>query len=480
MHAKHSPSLVSVVIPTYNRAEILPATLKSALSQTYSAIEIIVVDDGSTDGTAAVVEKYGECVRYLQQAHQDAKSARSRGINASTGDYLTFLDDDDLMAPTKIERQVAVLDSCQQFGIVHCGYRYIDKEGNLLGMSGRLPEGDVRGSIVRGCFPWSGGPLVRRECFEHFGKDEHFYWYSDWGMWLRIALAGYRWACVQEPLGDYRIVRGSMTDNRIPNRERLVFHLLGEAFGNWRLPQNILDEKDKIYAGWHFWFSCRYYTVGSWENAQRNLIETIQLRPELLERPEELLRLFYWDAISPRMRIHDPIEYINDLFDHLPPELSAFTRFRSSLLSQVYSGLAIRNYGSGRIEEARRQLNEAIRLNPTLLQRPTAFIKEVSAYVHSMQAISLVNYIDTVLQNLPVGAQPLLCARSHLLAEVSINCALEDYSSGHRSSVPRHVHSAVWKDPSWLKNRSVLAIFMKSLPAAGRALTRKIFRTAVI
>lgn len=471
---KHSPSLVSVIIPTYNRAEILPATLESVLSQTYPAIEIIVVDDGSTDSTAAVVEKYGECVRYLQQPHLGAKSARSRGINASAGDYLTLLDDDDLMAPTKIERQVAVLDSCQQFGVIHCGYRYIDKEGTLLGMSGRLPEGDVRGSIVRGCFPWSGGPLIRRECFDHFSEGEYFDWYSDWGMWLRIALADYRWACIQEPLGDYRIVQGSMVEKGVPDRERMVFHLLDEAFANWRLPQNILAEKDEIYAGWHFWISCRYYTLGDWENAQRNLVETLKIRPGLVERPEEMLRLFYRDAISPRMRVHDPIKYINDVFDHLPPELSALTRFRSSLLSQVYSGLAIRNYGSSRIEEARCQLSEAIRLNPTLLQRPSTFMKEVSAYIHGIPGISPVDYIDTLLQNMPVGTQPLMSARSHLLAEVNINCAFEDYSSGHRSSVPRHVHSAVLKDPSWLKKRSVVAIFMKSLPAAGRSLIRKI------
>ncbi len=291
MQARHPSPLVSVVITTCNRAEILPTALESVLSQTYPAIEIIVVDDGSTDETAAVVAQYGQRVRYVRQSNQGVEMARRQGIQAMIGDYITFLDDDDLMAPTKIERQAAILDSRLEVGVVHCGYRYIDKDGNILGMSGRLPEGDMRKSLVWGCSPWSGGPLIRRQCFDCFGADEHPDWYSDWGMWLRITLAGNQWACVQEPLGDYRIVRGSMIDNRIPNAERLVFHLLQEVFGNWELPREILAEKDEIYAGWHFWISCRYYTVGSWEDAQQNLVKCLQFRPLLVGHPEKMALL---------------------------------------------------------------------------------------------------------------------------------------------------------------------------------------------
>jgi glycosyltransferase involved in cell wall biosynthesis len=457
--------MVSVVITTCNRAEILPAALVSVLSQTYTAIEIIVVDDGSTDETAAVVAQYGQRVRYVRQSNQGVEMARKRGIQASLGDYITFLDDDDLMAPRKIERQAAILDSRSEVGVVHCGYRYIDKDGNILGMSGRLPEGDMRRSLVWGCSPWSGGPLIRRQCFDCFGAEEHPDWYSDWGMWLRITLVGNQWACVQEPLGDYRIVQGSMIDNRIPNAERLVFHLLQEVFGNWKLPREILAEKDDIYAGWHFWISCRYYTVGSWEDAQRNLVKCLQLRPLLLDHPEKLIELLHRDATSPRVRVHDPIRFVKDVFDHLPPEASALTHLRSLLLSRVCSEMAILNYGSGRAKEARSQLGEALRLTPSLIERPADFITQLSSYMQGAPDILPHDYIDTMLLDLPPEAESLKRSRSRLLAAAIIARAFNAYSTGSRSSVPKHVLSAIWKDPTWLKNRRVLAVFIKSLPA---------------
>ena len=104
-----NPARVSIVIPTHNRAGLLRLAVDSALAQTYPQVEVIVVDDGSTDGTAAMVAQYGERVTYLRQANRDVAAARNTGIRAASGDYLAFLDDDDLILPDKIERQAQVL-----------------------------------------------------------------------------------------------------------------------------------------------------------------------------------------------------------------------------------------------------------------------------------------------------------------------------------------------------------------------------------
>jgi glycosyltransferase involved in cell wall biosynthesis len=458
-------SLVSVIIPTYNRSQMLRAALESVLAQTYPAIEVVVVDDGSTDDTAAMLEQYAGRICCVKQNNQGVERARNKGIRVSTGDYLSFLDDDDLMMPTKIERQVKVLDSQPEVGLVHCGYHYIDKDGNHLETTGRLPEGDVRKQLVWGCFPWSGGPLIRRECFDHIGKKEHRDWYGDWGMWLRIALAGYPFACIQEPLGYYRIVRGSMIDDKVANCERLVFSILDQVFANWQLPDDIVAEKNQIYGGWHFWISCRYYLGGYWDEAKRNLKATLTLRPELLQRPEDLLQLFYWDAVSPRVRVHDPIKFINDLFDHLPPIAKPIGQYRSRLLSQVYAGLAMRNYGAGRIAEARHQLSEAIALEPAMLDRPEAFVKSVYDYANRLPFGSPLAYVDTVFQNLPPQAQRLRHVRSRVLGEVNVVCAFQDYFAGHRRRVPRRVLAALRYHPPFIKNRGVISILVKSLLA---------------
>lgn len=458
-------SVVSVIIPTHNRAKILEATLESVLSQTYPAIEIIVVDDGSTDETTEVIARYGKGIRYLKQSNQGVEEARKHGIQMSTGDLVTFLDDDDLMAPTKIERQTAILNSCPDIGVVHCRYRYIDSEGNIIGESGNMPEGDMRKSLVWGCPPWSGGPLIRRRCFDCFGTSEHPDWYGDWGMWLRITFAGNLWACAQEPLGDYRIVPGSMIDNRIVNCERLVFHILQEVFESWDLPREIHAEKDKIYAGWHFWLSCRFYTMDYWEDARRNLLKTLQFRPGLSDRPGELLELFYREAIGVRVRVHDPIRFINGVFDHLPHELDMLNRSREWLLSRIYSALAVRDYALGKIRQAQNRLGKSLRLSPGFIDHPTDFITQVGEYVQSMPDNLPGNYVDSIIRNLPQEALSWKSCRSRLSAAVSIARAFRAYGSGCRISVPAHFISAVCRDPIWLKNRAAVAAFIKSLPA---------------
>ena len=457
--------LVSVIIPTYNRAQILRETLDSVLAQSYPAIEIVVVDDGSTDDTAAVVAQYAGRARHIRQRNQGVEMARNKGIRVSTGDYLTFLDDDDLMLPSKIERQVEVLNSRPEVGLVHCRYHYVDEDGNHMETTGRLPEGDVRKPLLWGCFPWSGGPLIRRECFDHIGEQEHRDWYGDWGMWLRIALAGYPFACVQEPLGCYRIVRGSMVDEKVANCERLVFHILDQVFANYRLPDDAVAERGQIYGGWRFWISCRYYLGGLWDAAMRNLTETLTLRPALLDQTEELVQLLYWDAVSPRVRVHDPIQFVNDVFDHLPPIAEPIGPYRSRVLGQVVAGLALRNYGAGNLAQARRQLREAIALDPGMLDQPETFVRTVYDYANRLPAESPFDYVDTVFQNLPAEAGRLGQVRSRVLGEVNIARAFEDYQAGRWRTVPPRVLTALRHRPSLLRNRGVISIFVKSLPA---------------
>lgn len=105
------PPLVSVIIPTYNRVRLLPAALESVLGQTYSPIEVIVVDDGSSDETPELLRSYGDRIRVLRQANAGPSTARNRGIALARGEIIAFLDSDDQWLPTKIERQVASLES---------------------------------------------------------------------------------------------------------------------------------------------------------------------------------------------------------------------------------------------------------------------------------------------------------------------------------------------------------------------------------
>jgi glycosyltransferase involved in cell wall biosynthesis len=112
--------LVSVVIPAYNAGRYIADTLDAALTQTYSRREVIVVDDGSTDDTRARLEPYRPRIRYIEQKNAGAGAARNRGIQAATGDYIAFLDADDLWRPETLDVQVEVAQSNPQSGLVAC------------------------------------------------------------------------------------------------------------------------------------------------------------------------------------------------------------------------------------------------------------------------------------------------------------------------------------------------------------------------
>ena len=100
--------LVSVVIPTFNRAATIVRAVESVLQQTYRPLELIVVDDGSTDGTSEVLQAYGKAVVYVRQDNAGPAAARNRGIRESQGDMVAFLDSDDVWLAAKLERQVAL------------------------------------------------------------------------------------------------------------------------------------------------------------------------------------------------------------------------------------------------------------------------------------------------------------------------------------------------------------------------------------
>lgn len=114
---------VSVIIPAYNGERLIAEAIESVLRQTYQDYEIIVVDDGSSDDTAKVVRQYGEAVNYLRQRNQGVAASRNLGLAAALGEYIAFLDQDDLFLPHKLATQAALMDCRDELGIVNSGWQ---------------------------------------------------------------------------------------------------------------------------------------------------------------------------------------------------------------------------------------------------------------------------------------------------------------------------------------------------------------------
>lgn len=128
----NSLPLVSVVIPTFNSAELLPQALNSVFKQTYINYEIVVVDDGSTDDTKQAIEPYRSRINYIYQQNQGVAAARNRGIEAARGELIAFLDADDLFLPYKLQQQVAILEAQPEVGMVVGGWHLTDERGNVI------------------------------------------------------------------------------------------------------------------------------------------------------------------------------------------------------------------------------------------------------------------------------------------------------------------------------------------------------------
>jgi glycosyltransferase involved in cell wall biosynthesis len=185
---------VSVVIPAYNAARFLPEAIESVLQQSYRDFEIVVVDDGSTDSTEAVLRSYRDRLTYFRQTNRGAAGARNQGIKLARGRYVAFLDADDRWMPGKLAEQVAVLNSDSGVGLVCSDVEVVSEAGDPLPSflaDKQNASGNVFNLLLRSSFILTSSVLVRRKCVLEVGLfDESLPVSEDLDLWLRIA---YRW-----------------------------------------------------------------------------------------------------------------------------------------------------------------------------------------------------------------------------------------------------------------------------------------------
>jgi glycosyltransferase involved in cell wall biosynthesis len=217
-----SPELVSVIIPAFNAVTNIRQTLDSVRAQTYQNFEAIVIDDGSSDGTSAVVEEFvkrDSRFRLVRQENRGVGDARNAGIRKARGKYIAPLDADDLWFPEKLEKQVARMKQCgSETGLVYCWSTFIDRHGDFVDNSFHVTvEGRLRHAIVlRNVVENASIPLFRTKVFDKIGlyltRDEQggAQGCEDWDLALRIAEV-FSISAVPERLVAYRLTRNSMS-----------------------------------------------------------------------------------------------------------------------------------------------------------------------------------------------------------------------------------------------------------------------------
>lgn len=226
---------VSVIIPTYNRANLISRAIQSVLNQTYQDFEIIVVDDASRDDTKIVVNNFNDdrIIYIRHEINKGGGASRNTGIKMAQGDYIGLLDDDDEWLPEKLEKQVIKFqDSSEEVGLIYSGFYYIlEKNDTVMYEVYPTLSGNVYVELLKGCILGSPTPLIKKSSFEKAGFfDEELPGCQDWDMWIRISKY-YEFDYVPEILAKHRVHGKQISvnlDSKVFARKRLIKKYLSD------------------------------------------------------------------------------------------------------------------------------------------------------------------------------------------------------------------------------------------------------------
>jgi len=232
--------IVSVNIPVYNDEKYIGETLLSALNQTYRDLEIVVVDDGSTDRTAEIIKSFSDSrIKYYYQTNQGIGATRNKAIEHSSGKYIAFLDHDDLWMPNKLEKQLALFKANPKLGMVFCDTIFFNSEGDLYSIYAKRkpPRGMAFRELLRNYCLSCETVVVKRSVLDEVGYfPSDMMMVEEYDLFLRIA-SRYSLDYVNEPLAKYRIHEHNYSwgkENEAINEEKRVLERLNEFIPNFR------------------------------------------------------------------------------------------------------------------------------------------------------------------------------------------------------------------------------------------------------
>ncbi len=261
---------ISVLIPAYNAAAYVGRAIESALAQTYPPLEILVIDDGSTDPTAEVVARYPAPVRLLRQPNGGPAAARNHGAREAKGEWLSLLDADDLWLPQKLETQLPYTAEAG-VGVIHAPDT-MDRR--------RVPVRATFDSLWECNTVSNSSALIRRAAFEQVGgldEDRALIGVEDWNLWLRLAYHGWEFVCCSKPLFHYTPAEGNLSSQweRMLRADIVNIEKIARQFQLDR--RRLVQRKGVLYAE----VGRSYFNDRRLTEARNAFAASLRLRPSL-------------------------------------------------------------------------------------------------------------------------------------------------------------------------------------------------------
>lgn len=427
---------VSVFIASYNHALFLPDCLDSILAQTYKDFEIVVVDDGSTDGSLDILKDYqvrfpGKVNWYMHPDHENhgISATSNLAIERCRGEYLAWIGSDDAWYPEKLELQIAQLDENPAFGMVYCYADFIDREGRKIpGRYGVDITGDSNpvGQMIYSCHPPAMTAVFRRKCLEDVGSFNESLVYSDWELFVRI-FARWKVGFIAKSLAMYRIHDKNVSKKINPktdlNRiEKFLLVLEDDALktgGSLLLPRNLATIQLQL--------SFLFYCAGDEAEAENRLRRAFRSDPTLNT-----------DSV-----------YLNEWLSQWKPEFYT--------LKHSYFGLwAVIHFPDSLLSSCRAQLLD---LQFASTEAKTFFVQRgISFDAETVEPVDL----NCIFFDCPNPDTLSDLWKNEILKEIYPALVFASSRNGNQKKVRHYWRKALVIDKSWLKNRGFWVIGLRA------------------
>jgi hypothetical protein len=462
---------VSIVIPTYNRADLLPATLDSVLAQTYRDLEVLVVDNASTDETPALMDGYIERdprVRYIRKpVNKGMVDSYNLGYRLSQGEYFHYFDSDDLLLPEAVAMKVEQLDRHQDVDVVYTRFYYMDASGRKLYLSECAPHGDEETLRLMLKYPFVhvNTALLRRRVMGLTPDGPYDPLVpngaGDWHLLLNLLLNGARFLGIDEPTMLYRMHPGNHT-RKVAGYENDMKTHHAWIQSDPRLPAHLKPVLNESLAFRYLWFCGGYYFQKDYENGKRALEVTWNLMPEWHTAPDLLIKHLAIMACSPYML--EPMLFVDALQAH-PPESIGFLKqpaVLSHLRARVYVNMALRALDAGDVASYQRMILSAYEEDPGLKKGAYDVAGAIAEYAQHSISNDPEGFVTQAAGALPAAVCQRLSPHALLGAFYMVD-AFAQYNRGNARQVVADVTASLMHTPHYMRNRGLLSIFRKSL-----------------
>jgi glycosyltransferase involved in cell wall biosynthesis len=457
---------VSVVIPTYNAAQYLTEAVQSVLDQTYSNLEVIVVNDASTDRTDEVMGQFNDPrVKYIvHPENRYAAAARNTGIRASTGMLIAFLDADDYVHPEKLYEQVAFLKQNPDIGLTYNSRIEVDESSLPVSFKSAQPVVTLSDLVLS--FPYAPSEVVmRKEWAERVGLfDESFVLPGeDPDFFMRLALRGCLMAGVDKVLTYRRLHKNRVFRNLADGVEE-EFRAFENTFADPDCPPEVVALREKSLGKLHLILSCIAFNQNETALGQDLIRKAIQYDRALFnERTEGFVKFLIMFSVRDG---GDHETVLERIFSQLPSELAWATSYSNYAIAYGYPIRGARDIMWDRIEQGQAHFARAAELRAHLDE---FFLNDLFEQLLCYEKTFGDEALEKVLKELypcleEIGDRSFV---RHLASKLALNRAFKFYYAGNYSGVTREVAHAVSSQPRRIFNLGVISIYLRSLMKSG-------------